>query len=370
MCWSVCNIADDDSQALPKELRGPLHGLPILIKDQIETVGVPTSFGSSICKNYIPTKDAPIIERLKDAGAIVLAKTTQPDWAAGWFSTSSLTGTTQHPHDPSRDPGGSSSGCGTAVAAGMGLVAIGGDTCGSIRLPASFCGLVGVRVTPGRITREGMSALVKTLDTPGPMCTNVEDAARVLDVLVGFDKSDDATGINAFVPRMGHSTTPFADAIREPVMQGRRIGVLRQVFGSHTGIRGVLDETLRRLSDEGVQLIDVEIPGLENFMQSTSVYTLRSKADINEFCSSREELKHIKIEDVYTSGDYHKCINLTGALVSADFHKNPHYSAKLEEMGAFQRQVAGIYAKYRLDAIIYPTCQVLPPKTKDILEMR
>lgn len=360
------------SQALPENERGPLHGVPILVKDQIETAGIATCFGSEVCKDYIPSKDAVIIQKLKLAGAVVLAKTTQPDWAAGWFSTSSISGTTQHPHDPTRDPGGSSSGCGTAVAAGMGLAGIGGDTCGSIRLPASFCGLVGVRVTPGRITRDKMSALVKTLDTPGPMCQNVEDAAKILDVLVGYDESDDFTSINAFAPRGadGSSNTTFSDAITKPVLSGRRIGVLRQVFGTHKGINGVLDETLRKLEESGVKLIDVEIPDMSKYTQTTSVYTLRSKADINEFCASREGLGHIKIEDVYNSGSYHKCINLTGALVSADFHKNPHYSAKLEEMGCFQRAVAAIYAKHNLDAIVYPTCQVLPPKTEDILNMK
>lgn len=216
-----------------------------------------------------------------------------------------------------------------------------------------------------------MSALVKTLDTPGPMCQNVEDAARILDVLVGYDESDDATSINAFVPkREVASTTPFSDAIKSPVLNGRRIGVLKQVCGTHRGIRGVLDETLQKLDNAGVQLIDVEIPDLDQYVQSTSVYTLRSKADINEFCASREDLARIKIEDVFHANDYHECINLTGALVSADFHKNPHYSSKLEEMGRFQRAVAGIYAKYNLDAMIYPTCQVMPPKTKDILDMK
>lgn len=218
-----------------------------------------------------------------------------------------------------------------------------------------------------------MSALVKTLDTPGPMSKNVEDAAKILDVLVGFDESDDFTSINAFAPRGGgdpSSTTPFSDAIAKPILKGRRIGVLRQVFGTHKGIRNVLDSTLKKLTAEGVKLIDVEIPDLHKYMQSTSVYTLRSKSDINEFCSRREELSHIKIEDVYNSGEYHECINLTGALVSADFHKNPHYSAKLEEIGCFQRAVAAVYAKHQLDAIIYPTCQLLPPKTKDILDMK
>lgn len=126
---------------------------------------------------------------------------------------------------------------------------------------------------------------------------------------------------------------------------------------------------LGNLDDAGCQLIEVEIPNLENFMQSTSVYTLRSRADINAFCASREELAHIRIEDVYTSGSHHRSINLTGALVMEDFSKNPLYAVKLEEMKAFQRDVVEIYEKFRLDAMVYPTCQVLAPKTRDILDL-
>lgn len=139
-----------------------------MIKDQIETAGLKTAFGSVACKNYVPEQDATLVRKLKDAGAIILAKSTMPDWAASWFSTSSLNETTKNPHDLSRDPGGSSSGSGAAVASGMAIAAIGGDTGGSIRLPSSFCKLVGVRVTPGRVSRDGMSALVTPQDTPGP----------------------------------------------------------------------------------------------------------------------------------------------------------------------------------------------------------
>ena len=116
--------------------------MPVVIKDQIETAGIATSFGSKACKDYVPANDATLVRKLKEAGAVILGKTTMPDWAASWFSTSSLSETTKNPHDLSRDPGGSSSGSGAAVAAGLALVAIGGDTGGSIRLPASFCGLV------------------------------------------------------------------------------------------------------------------------------------------------------------------------------------------------------------------------------------
>ena len=157
----------------------PLDGVPVTIKDSLNVAGFETCWGSRLYAGRRADEDETPARRLRAAGAVILAKTTMCDWAAGFSSLSSLSGNTRHPIDPSRDPGGSSGGSGTSVAAGLALAAIGGDTGGSIRLPSSFCGLVGVRVTPGRISRDGMSALVKTFDTPGPMCNTVEDAARI-----------------------------------------------------------------------------------------------------------------------------------------------------------------------------------------------
>lgn len=329
-----------------------------------------TAYGSKACKDYIPPQDAELVRKLKEAGAIILAKTTMPDWATSWFSTSSLSGTTKHPIDHSRDPGGSSSGSGTAVAAGMALAAMGGDTGGSVRLPASFCGLVGVRVTPGRISRDGMSSLVVTQDTPGPMTKSVEDAARILDALVGFDEKDDFTSINALAER--RSATSFVDALKQPILSGKRLGVLRQVFGEHKGINGVLDQTLNELQQSGAELIDVEIPDLEELKEQTSVYILRSRTDINNFLASREGLKHLKIEELQEKGEYHRCLDLLSALAKGpkDAFQSPHFSKALASIQHFQRTVLSLYAKHDLDAMVYPTCQLLAPKTQDLLDLR
>ena len=177
------------------DLVGPLHGVPVLVKDQAETAGLRTTFGNQNTADYVPAEDATAVARLKAAGAIILGKTSMPDFATSWFSTSSVTGVTKNPYDLSRDPGGSSSGTGTAIAANLALVGIGEDTGGSIRLPSSFCSLVGVRVTPGLISRRGMSPLVTPQDTAGPMTRTVADAAALLDVLVGFDPADDYTTV-------------------------------------------------------------------------------------------------------------------------------------------------------------------------------
>lgn len=366
--------ARDEAQALDDlepAKRGPLHGVPIIIKDQIETKGIPTAFGSKACKDYLPEKDATLVRKLKEAGAIVMGKSTMPDWAASWFSTSSLSGTTKNPYDLSRDPGGSSSGSGAAVAAGMAVAAIGGDTGGSIRLPSSFCGLVGVRVTPGRISRDGMSALVVTQDTPGPMTNSVEDAARILYVIVGFDEADNYTSVNVVAPA-SQSTTPFQDAIRQPSLKAKRLGVLKEVFGTHKGILTIFDTALAGLKRAGAELIDVEIPDLDHYKTFTSVYATRSKNDINAFLASRKGLSHLKIEDLQKDGVYHKALDLIDVLVKGpdDFTRDPHFAKRLTEQSEFQRIVASIFAKHKLDAIIYPTCQLLAPKTQDLLDMR
>lgn len=355
-------------QNLPPEQRGPLFGVPIAIKDQIDTAGIITTYGSKACKDYVPPEDATIVRKLKEAGAVILGKTTLCDWAAGFSSMSSMSGTTKHPIDPSRDPGGSSAGSGTAVGAGLCLAAIGGDTGGSIRLPSSFCGLVGVRMTPGRISRDGMSALVKTQDTPGPICKNVEDAAKILDVLVGYDERDEFTSINALT---GRSALPsqFQDAVAQPFLEGKRIGVLRQEFGSHQGVNGLVNKALAELKGAGVDLIDVEIPNLDDFKRLTAPYVLRAKADINEFCASRRGLQHLKLEDLYEKGIYHKGLELipSAAKASLKFDQNPHYSKYLVVREDFQRKVAALFAKHNLDAIVYPTCKVLAPKTEQLL---
>ncbi|MEF8891764.1 MAG: amidase, partial [Haloferacaceae archaeon] len=178
-------------------LVGPLHGIPVLVKDQALTAGVETTFGSEAFADYVPAEDATIVERLKRAGAVVLAKTALPDWAAGFVGYSSAHGQTKNPYALDRDPGGSSAGTGAGVAANLGAVGVGEDTGGSIRVPASCCNLYGLRVTTGLVSRAGLSPLVERQDTPGPMARTVADLALVLDALVGYDPADRATTVAA-----------------------------------------------------------------------------------------------------------------------------------------------------------------------------
>jgi amidase len=175
----------DDYRSRTGTLVGPLHGVPIVVKDQFESVEVPTHFGSRVVPEYRAAADASALTSLLGAGAVLLAKTTMPDFGLSLFSRSSASGYTANPYDPHRDSGGSSSGSAAAVAANLCTAGIGEDTAGSIRIPASFTSLVGLRPTPGVVSSVGASPLLKIQDAPGPLTRTVADAALLLDVLTG-----------------------------------------------------------------------------------------------------------------------------------------------------------------------------------------
>ena len=207
-------------------LSGPLCGVPVVVKDQVETAGIMTTFGSIALDGYIPDTDATAIAKLRAAGAIILAKTAMPDFATSWFGYSSQVGTTRNPYDPAHDPGGSSGGTGAAVAANLGALGVGEDTGGSIRVPASFNNLVGLKVTPGLISRAGMSPLVEFQDSAGPMCRTVSDAATLLEVLAGFDPADPCTATAVIAGQV-----PYSQLLNRASLRGARIGVVRHAFG-------------------------------------------------------------------------------------------------------------------------------------------
>ncbi|WP_245819444.1 amidase [Rhodococcoides yunnanense] len=379
---SVITVADgllERADELDVELRtsgqlvGSLHGVPIVVKDQIETAGLRTTFGSEVGANNVPDADATALARLIAAGAIVLGKTTMPDFATSWFSTSSLTGVTKNPYALDRDPGGSSSGTAAAVAADLALVGIGEDTGGSIRLPASFCNLVGVRVTPGLISRTGMSSLVKTQDTAGPMTRTVEDAARVLDVLVGFDPADPYTA--SFV--VGGFGGKYVDSLDSIALGDSRIGVLRAAFGDNSDpeckeVNDVVESALTEMASRGATFVDVDIDGLWDTVSYTSVYTSRAHKDMNDFLATRHGLEANSIEEIHESKRYHHKLDLFEAIVDspASPEGDPEYLGRLQAQERFQQQVIALMVEHRLDAICFPDVQIAAPRHTDVMSDR
>ncbi|MCL9817996.1 amidase [Natronocalculus amylovorans] len=354
-----------DSQFEENGFVGPLHGIPIVVKDQVETADITTTFGSVAFSEYTPEQDATLVTKLKSAGAIILAKTNLPDWATSWFGYSSAIGRTKNPYDPARDPGGSSSGTGVAVAANFGLVGIGEDTGGSIRLPAAYNNLFGIRVTPGVLSRAGMSPLVASQDTPGPMSRTVTDLAAVLDTIIGYDPADEYTAINAV--RDEHS---FVDQLDEHRLDGARIGILRDAFGSEDDaesgpVTQLVNDAIETMANAGAEIVDpVSVPNLDSHMANTSLYLLQSKRDLNAFLSDRDTAPRRSVAELYEQGDYHEILDLFIGIAEEcpdEPESELAYWKAVASQQSFQRAVLNVYASHDLDVLLCPDVQVVPP---------
>ena len=225
-----------DAAMRAKQPRGKLHCVPILLKDQVETKDMPTTYGSSLFREFVPKRDATVVQKLHAAGAIILAKTSMGEFAA-WHVSSAI-GIIRNAYDPKRHPSGSSSGSGTAVAANFGLAGIGEDTGGSIRGPAAVHALVGLRPTLPLVSRFGMMPANPTQDTMGPMTRTVADAARVLDVIAGYDPNDPVTAYS--VDRM---PATYTAALKPDALRGVRVGIIRT--RSDSARRAALADTSR-----------------------------------------------------------------------------------------------------------------------------
>jgi aspartyl-tRNA(Asn)/glutamyl-tRNA(Gln) amidotransferase subunit A len=231
---------------------GPLAGVPIALKDNMCTRGIPTTCSSKILDGWRPPYDATVVTKLREAGAIVIGKTNLDEFAMGSSTENSAFGPTRNPHDTTRVPGGSSGGSAAAVAAGFAAVSLGSDTGGSIRQPAALCGVVGVKPTYGAVSRYGLIAFASSLDQIGPFAHDVGDAALVLETISGHDEMD-STSI-----RRG----PL-DITRQLEMgvAGLRIGRITDLpEGASPDVAGRLDEAFDALRDAGAEIVDVEVP--------------------------------------------------------------------------------------------------------------
>jgi amidase len=352
-------------------LSGPLHGVPVLVKDQAETAGLRTTFGSVLFDGYVPDSDATVVAKLKDAGAIILAKTAMCDFAAGWFSSSSMTGHTKNPYCLRRESGGSSAGTSAGVAANFGLVGIGEDTGGSIRIPASFNNLFGLRVTTGLISRAGFSPLVHFQDTPGPVGRTVADVATLLDSIVGYDPKDPFTVTALAAPRPGG----YAQAVADSIPFGSwRIGVLETGFGSDLNpdavpVNRVVRAAITRLEELGVSTVpDLEITDLANWIADTSVYVKQSKSDITGFLAHRPGAPVSTFMEVYDSGQFHRLNDLFHGIATGPdtVDGDVEYLERRLNQEHFRRVILNLIAARTLDFLVYPTVQVIPPTREEL----
>jgi aspartyl-tRNA(Asn)/glutamyl-tRNA(Gln) amidotransferase subunit A len=239
--------------------QGLLEGVPVAIKDNIATLDTPTTCGSRILAGYVSPFEATVVERLRGAGAVVLGKTNMDEFAMGSSTEHSAYGPTRNPRDPCRVPGGSSGGSAAAVAAGIVRIALGSETGGSVRQPASFCGVVGVKPTYGRVSRYGLVAFASSLDQVGVLAQSVDDAALALGIIAGRDPRD-ATSASRDVPDYRRAVRQAATGATP--LAGVVVGRPREYFpdGLHPGVRDRCEIALATLADLGATIRDVSLP--------------------------------------------------------------------------------------------------------------
>ena len=249
---------------------GPLSGIPIAVKDNISTAGIPTTCGSNILRGYTPPYDAHVVTLIRSAGAAMIGKTNMDEFGMGTTTESSAFGPTINPADPTRVPGGSSGGSAAAVASGLARMALGTDTGGSIRCPASFCGIVGLKPTYGRVSRYGLIAYANSLEQIGPMARDVRDCALLYSSIAGYDPRD-GTSLDLPAP------TPLRSEI-----QGKQIGVPTEFFGEGVDpkVASVVQSGVDRLEELGAVIVPCSMPSMRYALAAYYVTTM-SEASSN-----------------------------------------------------------------------------------------
>ncbi|MDO8583720.1 MAG: Asp-tRNA(Asn)/Glu-tRNA(Gln) amidotransferase subunit GatA [bacterium] len=272
------NAKLSDVRRAAGEARGVLDGVPIAIKDNLLFQGERTTAGSKILENYTATNDATVVRKLREAGAVILGKTNMDEFAMGSSTEHSAYGPTKHPRDPERVPGGSSGGSACAVAADLCVAALGTDTGGSIRQPASLCGIVGFKPTYGRVSRSGVIAMASSLDQVGPMTKTVEDASILLQVIEGQDPMDQTTAGPSALLRAGKKAT----RVKLPkTLKGIKIGLPKQAWGEKgmdAAVREHVLEGVETLKSLGASVVEVDLPYAE---EALAVYYVLMPCEVS-----------------------------------------------------------------------------------------
>ena len=293
---------DAQGQVSKGAATGRLHCVPILAKDNIDVGGMPTTAGSTALAGSMPPDDAFIIQQLRGEGAIVLGKANMDKFAFGFQGYSTVSGQTRNPYQPAFGPGGSSSGTGAAVSASLAMAGLGTDTGGSIRVPSSVSGLVGIRPSMRLLSQDGIVPLALFQDTAGPMCRAVEDCALMLEVLAGYDSSPmsgqytlpqqrDDMGVligsdTEFWETVGARQRAYTKALHPQGLRNARIGVVRALFGNNAEVREILDAAIDQMEAAGATVDEVEIPDLNTVTGFTSLSAYEFRDHLTRYLAS------------------------------------------------------------------------------------
>lgn len=358
---SLNNRALDEARQLDNERRqrGPrslLHGIPVVIKDNYNTRDLPTTGASQALAGFMPGRDATQVQKLRDAGAIILGKTNLHEFAYGITTISSLGGQTRNPYDPQRVPGGSSGGTAAAVAANFAAIGMGSDTCGSIRIPAAFNNLVGLRPTKGLSSIYGIMPLSHTQDVAGPLARSIDDLAIVLDLTTGFDPADPDTSVmqNREPPR-------FSNQLGSASVEGLRIGRLNAwMQAAEEPVRERIDAALQLLASHGAQIVDVEIEDMTRLLPQSGLIGHEFETDLDAYLQHFGSDEYQSLEAIVAGGEYHEAVAGLLSRSAAGEQDAQAYAAALAARSALQQAILDTLSTQSLDLLAYPPIASLP----------
>jgi amidase len=356
----------------------PLHGIPILLKDQVETNDMPTTYGSAIFKEFVPQREATIVRKLKAAGALIIAKANMGEFANGYVG--SAFGVSRNPYDPRRNPSGSSAGVGAGVAANYATLGIGEETGGSIRGPASVASLVGLRPSVALVSRFGMLPVNPTQDTLGPITRTVRDAAILLDAIAGYDSKDRMTAYS-----VGHVPPTYTAFLRADGLEGARLGIIREPMDPKTDpssddykkVRRSVDKAVADFERLGAEIVNpVTIPDLkERLKRMYDDNVFETEQATNAYLAEHPNAPVKTLREILLTG---KLVPWRAKTLLDNVGRSTDQLGYLQVVAAREetRQVIlRIMADHRLDALVYPTFDHQPtliaadvltnPDTKD-----
>ena len=345
--------ADMDRMDAGARAQRPLHCVPVIVKDNYNTSDMPTTGGSVTLAKSSPSGDAFVVKRLRQAGALILAKSNLTELARGGTTVSSLGGQTRNPYDLTRTPGGSSGGTGAAIAANFAILGTGSDTGQSIRSPASAQSLVGLRPTRGLVSRDGIIPYSTTQDEAGPIVRTVEDAARMLDAVAGYDPADPITAFG--VSRIPASYTSSLD---RDGLRGARIGALMDFFGKdavHREVNAVMETAIGTLTRAGATIVRVNIANIDALTRDLDLGAFEFKAAFNRYLAGLGHAAPVKTLDEFLArGEFHPSLKAGLEAAQKAGVGDAEYRTRVLRRLELRQAVMTAMADHRLNAIAYP----------------
>ncbi len=335
-------------------VRGPLHGIPVVVKDNYDTADMPTTASSIALATSVPPDDATQVRRLRDAGAIILGKTNMHELARGITTVGSLGGQTRNPYEPERNPGGSSGGTGAAVGASFAAFGMGSDTCGSIRIPSAHHALAGLRGTRGLASGDGIVPLSRTQDIGGPLARSVEDLALALDATVGVDPADPTTSLAE-----GNVPPTYAASLNAGGLDGARLGVVTAMLGAggvERPVRDVIERAVEEMEGLGATVIEIEEPDLTELVQDVSVIGQEFRFHLDDYLAATPSAYVRSLADIVDAGLYHGILERgLASSLEVDTLDTDDYRERLAKRGEVRRAIVDLMDDRDLDALVYPT---------------